>query len=201
DWRIDKVVMANPDARLRASGTWRGGTREVSELKFALDAADAGSLLTRVGHPGVVNGGKAQLSGSVSWDGEPSTLHIPSLSGELKLTASDGQFVEIELGLGKLISLMNLQALPRRVTLDFRDVFSKGFRFDRIDAVSRLERGVMEIRDFRMRGSAAAVAISGRADLVQETQDMRVRVVPSLGDTASTAVAIVNPVAGVAAAI
>ena len=201
DWRIDKVLMSNPDAKLRASGTWRGGANPVSELKIALDAADAGNLLARVGHPGVVSGGRAQLSGSVSWDGEPSTLDIPSLTGQLKLTATDGQFVEIEPGLGKLVSLMNLQALPRRVTLDFRDVFSKGFRFDRIDAASQIDRGMLEIRDFRMRGSAAAVAISGSADMVHETQDLRVRVVPSLGDGASTAVAIVNPVAGVAAAI
>jgi uncharacterized protein YhdP len=148
-----------------------------------------------------VSGGRAQLSGSLSWDGEPSTLDIPSLSGDLKLTADDGQFVEIEPGLGKLISLMNLQALPRRVTLDFRDVFSKGFRFDRIDAAARIDSGLVQIRDFRMRGSAAAVAISGSADMAHETQDLRVRVVPTLGDSASTAVAIVNPVAGVAAAI
>jgi uncharacterized protein YhdP len=43
--------------------------------------------------------------------------------------------------------------------------------------------------------------MSGQVDLAHETQDLRLRVVPSLGGTASTAVAIVNPVAGVAAAI
>ena len=96
---------------------------------------------------------------------------------------------------------MNLQALPRRITLDFRDVFSKGFRFDRIDAVSRVERGTMQLKEFRMNGPAAEVAMSGQVDLAQETQDLKLRVVPSLGGTASTAVAIVNPVAGVAAAL
>lgn len=53
-----------------------------------------------------------------------------------------------------------------------------------------------------MRGSAADVQMSGSADLVHEAQDLKVRVVPSLGDTASTAVAaIINPVAGAAALI
>jgi uncharacterized protein YhdP len=96
---------------------------------------------------------------------------------------------------------MNLQALPRRITLDFRDVFSKGFRFDKIEAVSRVERGVMQLKDFRMTGPAADVAMSGEVDLQHETQDLKLRVVPSLGGTASTAVALVNPVAGVAAVI
>jgi len=60
---------------------------------------------------------------------------------------------------------------------------------------------VMDIGEFRMRGPAAEVTMSGKADLALETQDLNVRVVPSLGGSAATAVAIVNPVAGVAAAV
>jgi uncharacterized protein (TIGR02099 family) len=201
DWFIEKLAMANPDATLAASGRWRGGVAPASELDFRLDAADVGKFLARVGYPGTVLGAKAELAGTVRWQGEPMTLDYSSLSGDLKLGAEDGQFLEIDPGLGKLISLMNLQALPRRIALDFRDVFSKGFRFDRIDAVSHLERGTMQLSEFRMAGPAAEVTMSGKVDLAHETQDLRLRVVPSLGGTASTALAIVNPVAGVAAAV
>jgi uncharacterized protein YhdP len=128
-------------------------------------------------------------------------LDTASLSGDLRMNAGDGQFLEIEPGIGKLISLMSLQALPRRVALDFRDVFSKGFRFDRIDAQARADAGLMQIGEFRMRGPAAEVQMSGTADLGRETQDLRVRVVPGLGDSASTAIAIVNPVVGITAAL
>ena len=201
DWRIDKLTLASPDAKIEASGRWRGGAASGSELKFTLNASDAGKFLGRVGYPDMVLGGKASLAGSLGWAGELPTLDYPSLSGDLKLSAEDGQFLEIDPGLGKLISLMNLQALPRRIALDFRDVFSKGFRFDRIDAVSRVEQGTMQLKQFHMAGPAAEVAMSGRVGLADETQQLKVRVVPSLGGTASTAVAIVNPVAGVAAAI
>jgi uncharacterized protein YhdP len=96
---------------------------------------------------------------------------------------------------------MSLQALPRRITLDFSDVFSKGFRFDRINAAARVDEGALKLREFRMRGSAADVEMTGDVDLVRETQDLRVRVLPSLGDSAALGIGIVNPVAGVAAAI
>src|SRR5207248_1001699 len=145
---------------------------------------DAGKFLARVGYPNTVLGGKAELAGSLRWAGEPTTLDYASLGGELKLSAEDGQFLEIDPGFGKLISHMNLQALPRRITLDFRDVFSKGFRFDRIEAASTVDHGVMDIRQFRMRGPAAEVAMSGRVDLAHETQTLKVRVVPSLGGSA-----------------
>ena len=199
DWRIDKLALASADATLDAKGRWRGG--QATDLDFSLHAEDTGKFLGRIGYPNTVLGGKAELAGSLSWAGEPSNIDYPSLTGEIKLTAQDGQFLEIDPGFGKLISLMNLQALPRRIALDFRDVFSKGFRFDRIEATSAVNHGVMDIRQFRMRGPAAEVAMSGRVDLARETQSLKVRVVPSLGGSASTAVAIVNPVAGVAAAL
>jgi uncharacterized protein YhdP len=117
------------------------------------------------------------------------------------MQAENGQFLEIEPGLGKLIGLMSLQALPKRITLDFRDVFSKGFQFDRIASNAQIESGVLKLREFRMRGSAADVEMTGEVDLAHETQDLRVRVFPSLGDSAALGLTLVNPVAGVAAAI
>jgi uncharacterized protein YhdP len=201
DWRIDTLGMSNESATLHASAWWRGGAKPSTSLDFTLDATDAGKFLERVGYPGLVLGGKAKLEGSVTWQDEPMRLDTASLSGDLRMNAGDGQFLEIEPGIGKLISLMSLQALPRRVALDFRDVFSKGFRFDRIDAQARADAGLMQIGEFRMRGPAAEVQMSGTADLGRETQDLRVRVVPGLGDSASTAIAIVNPVVGITAAL
>ena len=199
DWRIDKLQLASADATFDAKGRWRDA--RATDLDFSLHASDVGKFLGRVGYPSTVAGGKAELAGSLSWAAEPSNIDYQSLTGELRLTAEDGQFLEIDPGFGKLISLMNLQALPRRIALDFRDVFSKGFRFDRIEANSGVDQGVMDIRHFRMRGPAAEVAMSGKVDLAQETEMLKVRIVPSLGGSASTAVAILNPVAGVAAAL
>ena len=198
-WRFDKLRVVNPEATLNAKGVWSSGVPSHSTLEFELESANTGELLARVGYPEHVKGGRTKLAGSLAWQGPLLGLDIPSLSGDVELHAQDGQFLEVEPGIGKLISLMSLQALPRRIALDFRDVFSKGFQFDRITARAHVEHGVMGIQEFRMRGSAAEVQMSGQADLAHETQDLKVRVVPSLGDTASTAVAIVNPVAGAAA--
>jgi uncharacterized protein (TIGR02099 family) len=200
DWRIESASMVSPDASLTGRGVWRAAPSRTA-VEFDLHAGDAGSFLARVGHPDLVKGGKARLRGSLAWQGDPATLDFPTLAGELQLQAEDGQFLEIEPGLGKLVSLMSLQALPRRIALDFRDVFSKGFQFDRIASAAQVERGVIKLKEFRMRGSAADVEMSGEADIARETQNLRVRVVPSLGDSAALGLTLVNPVAGVAAAI
>ena len=198
DWRIDKLVMVNPDASMHGKGVWRAGEPSSTSLEFQLDANDVGKFLDRVGYPGMVKGGKSKLSGELSWQSDPVTLDYPSLSGELNLQAEDGQFLEIEPGIGKLVSLMSLQMLPRRIALDFRDVFSKGFQFDSISSSLHVKQGVMRTTDFKMSGPAAEVEIEGETDLARETQDVKVRVIPSLGDSASTVVGLLNPIAGVA---
>jgi len=201
DWRVEKLGVVNPDATITGSGMWRGGTPSRSSLGFELAASDAGAFLGRVGYPGLVKGGKARMQGSLAWNGEPAAFDYPTLSGELQLQAENGQFLEIEPGLGKLVSLMSLQSLPRRITLDFSDVFSKGFEFERIATSGRVEAGVLTLKDFNMRGAGARVEMNGEVDLARETQNLRVRVVPNLGDSASTVIALVNPLLAIPAAI
>jgi uncharacterized protein (TIGR02099 family) len=200
DWRIERASMVNSDASLTGHGMWHAAPSRTA-VQFDLEAGDVGGFLARVGQPGTVKGGRARLQGSLAWQGDPATLDFPTLSGQVQMNVENGQFLEIEPGIGKLIGLISLQALPRRITLDFRDVFSKGFQFDRIASSAQIESGRLKLKEFRMRGSAAEVEMTGEVDLAHETQDLRVRVLPSLADSAALGIGIVNPVAGVAAVI
>ena len=201
DWRIEKIANVNPEAALSGKGLWVTGAQSRTSLDFTLNVNDAGKYLDRVGTPDTVKGGSAKLAGSLSWAGDPLNIDYPTLTGQVSLEAENGQFQEIEPGIGKLVSLMSLQMLPRRIALDFRDVFSKGFAFDRITSSLNMQKGVINTKDFRMRGPAAEVAIEGDADVANETQNLRVKVVPALGDTASTIVGLLNPAYGVASLI
>lgn len=197
DWRIERLWMESPEGSLAGSGVWRTGEMQSTTLALDLQSTDVGGYLARAGQPGLVRGGRGTAKATLAWRGAPTALDYPSLSGSVELHAEDGRFLEIEPGIGKLISLMSLQMLPRRITLDFRDVFSKGFQWDNIDATAHIAQGRLETKDFRMRGGAAEVRMTGTIDLAEETQDLRVRVVPALDNTASTAAAMaINPVAG-----
>ncbi len=200
DWRIDRLAMRNAEGSLTGKGLWRTGPAPSTSLSFDIESGDVGRFLDRIGYPGLVRRGSAKMQSSLAWSGDPTAIDYASLSGQIRLHAEDGQFLEIEPGIGKLISLMSLQMLPRRITLDFRDVFSKGFQWDRIDATAQISQGVLHTKDFEMSGGAAEVSMSGEADLARETQQLRVRVVPSLGGTASTVAGVlVSPVVALGA--
>jgi uncharacterized protein YhdP len=193
NWRIQKLSLVNPESTVTGKGLWRTGAASYTALSLDLQTTDAGALLGRLGYPDVVAGAAAKMQASVSWNGDPINIDYPSLAGEIQLQADDGRFLEIDPGVGKLLSVMSLQALPRRLALDFRDVFSKGFQFDRIRSSAHVDKGVMTLQDFNMRGASAQVEMSGEVDLARETQALNVRVIPQLGDTAASTLLFVNP--------
>ncbi len=201
DWRIENLTLTAPEARLVADGLWQGAAaQQRTSVNLKLDVSDIGKFLQRLGYPGSMQRGSAKLLGKLNWAGNPQSIDYPSLSGDLSLIAEKGQFLKIEPGIGKLLGILSLQALPRRITLDFRDIFSEGFAFDKLTGTAAISRGVLHTRDFTMLGPSAQVAMTGDIDLAQETQDLRVRVVPSVGDSLSVAgIMLAHPIVGAAA--
>ena len=193
DWRVSRLAMANPEASLKGSLVWHTAAPAHTSVDLNIDASDAGGFLVRLGYPGLVLGGKARMQAVVAWNGDPNAIDYPSLTGDIQLQAENGQFLKIDPGIGKLISLMSLQSIPRRLSFDFRDLFEKGFSFDKIRSSGHIDNGLMTLKDFTMDGSSADVEMAGRVDLAKETQNLKLRVVPSLGDTAAVALVLVNP--------
>lgn len=198
-WHIDELLLAMPEGSIRADGIWqlpdRGNRTDVNVL---LETSDIGKFLARMGQASAVSGGAAKLSGKISWNGPPTGIDYGSLNGSLSLNAEHGRFLKADPGIGRLLGVLSLQTLPRRMSLDFRDVFSDGFTFDQITATASVAKGIMTTRDFRMVGPAAGVGMAGDINLDKETQSLRVRVVPVVGDSvaAVAALALLNPLVG-----
>ncbi len=203
-WQLDDVRLSSPDAVFTASGNWSPTSSGASAphrmaLGFKLDVKDAGSLLARLGKPGLLKGGKGTLQGTLSWLGSPLSLDYPSLSGQFNLALGKGQFLKADPGISKLLGVLSLQSLPRRLALNFSDVFSSGFAFDRVGADVQLLDGVATTNNFKMSGLNATVFIDGSADLARETQNLYVVVVPDINaGSASLAYALINPAVGLA---
>jgi uncharacterized protein YhdP len=169
-------------------------------LHFTLDVRDAGALLARLGMPGAIRHGAGQLAGRVGWRGAPYALNKPSLNGQLHPDMGTGQVPKADPGISKLLGVLSLQALPRRLSLDFRDIFSAGFAFDQIRGDAQIASGVMTTNNLQMKGAGAAILMDGSANLTAETQNLHVLVVPHIdAGTAALAATAINPVVGIGA--
>jgi uncharacterized protein (TIGR02099 family) len=207
EWRLNRLVMQVPEARFSATGSWAAlgppvegsasdGVRRTA-LNFKLDIEDSGQLLARFGREGAVRGGKGRIDGRIGWLGSPLALDYPSLSGQLQADVASGQFLQVEPGAAKLLGVLSLQALPRRLALDFRDVFSEGFAFDFVRGDARIDKGVLSTNNLQMKGVNAAVLMEGTADIGREEQDLKVVVVPEINaGTAALIATAINPAVG-----
>ena len=208
EWRLNKFNVILPEAVLTATGNWAAlpagprAARPLNErrrvsMDFTLDIADSGELLGRFGMNGVIRHGKGTLQGQIAWMGSPLSLDYPSLNGEFHVNVASGQFMKADPGIAKLLGVLSLQSLPRRLTLDFRDVFSQGFAFDFVRGDVAIRRGVAHTNNLQMSGVSAAVLMEGRASMADETQSLRVVVVPEINaGTASLIATAINPVIG-----
>ena len=209
EWRLSKFNITSPEASLTASGNWAmltaaGAATRAPErpdrrtvLNFRLDIRDSGDLLGRMGMPGVVRRGKGRMEGQVAWIGAPFSPDYRTMTGQVNLHVEAGQFLKADPGLAKLLGVLSLQSLPRRLTLDFRDVFSEGFAFDFVRGDVRIEQGVATTNNLQMKGVNAAVLMEGSANINHETQELRVVVVPEINAmTASLVATAINPVIG-----
>lgn len=200
DWEIRKLNISNIDFTLVADGTWHNWTRSPNTtLKFNLQSDSIGRSLRRFGQPDAVKGGKATISGQLRWPGSPHEFDTSSLNGNFKLDAEKGQIVKVQPGVGRLLGLLSLQSLPRRLSLDFRDLFSDGFAFDKISATATANAGILRSNDFYMTGPAAEAKIQGETNLKTETQNLKVTVIPHVSDSLSLAALAGGPIVGAAA--
>ncbi|TXI31992.1 MAG: hypothetical protein E6Q64_02165 [Ottowia sp.] len=217
EWELSRLVLRAPEATFTANGKWdaqaRGpalplnprapraaGDLRRTALDFKLEVRDAGKLLARFDMPGVLSRGKGQLDGRLSWRGAPFSPHYPSMAGQLHVDVGAGQFLKADPGMAKLLGVLSLQSLPRRLTLDFRDLFSTGFAFDFVRGDVEVQRGIASTNNLQMKGATAAVLMDGSADIDKETQNLRVLIVPEIdAGTAALVATAINPVIGIGA--
>ena len=200
DWNIQKLKITNPDSSLLADGRWHNWTRNPNtKLSFTLDIDNIGKTLKRFGQPDTVKGGEATIAGQLEWSGSPHQFETDGLNGYFKLEANKGQILKVKPGVGRLFGLLTLQSLPRRLSLDFKDLFSDGFAFDKISANAKIDNGILRSDDFFMTGPAAETSIKGETNLKTETQKLNVTVTPHISDSLSLAALAGGPIAGAAA--
>lgn len=203
DWRLRRFNVVNPDGSLSGDGIWHGDDKSPrTEVNLLLQISDVGKILERSGFPDTVKGGSGKLSANLSWSGAPQDFEFTTLNGTLRLDAGNGQFLKMKPGMGKLLSVLSLQSLPKRITLDFTDVFSEGFEFDSIKGNATVKAGVIQTQNFGIEGTSAKVSMKGSVDLTRETQDLRVVVLPTLGDSVSVLGAFAaGPAVGIGALV
>jgi len=191
--RVQQLALRSPGQKIDIQSDWTGhGAGAQTQVAAAIDSEDLGGLLDGLGFKGRVGGGKGKVQFDAHWAGSPADFSLASMEGSVQVAARDGQLLELEPGAGRVLGLLSLTQLPRRMLFDFRDFFSKGFAFNRIDGNVRFGKGTARSDDMVIDGPAAQINIRGNTDLRAQRFDQTIEVLPKSGNV----LAVVGVVAG-----
>ncbi|HET6432302.1 YhdP family protein [Dyella sp.] len=198
---LDQLRALSRSVQITASGDWNG-TPADSQTHMRIDfaAEDLGKMLSVLGFDGLFDGGKTRAHLDGRWPGGPSAITLANLDGTLDVDVTDGRIPEAASpGVGRLLGLVSLAEVPRRLTLDFGDVFGKGLAFDRIHGSFVFADSVATTSNLKISGPAAEIAVSGRTGLRARDYNQQLLVVPHVGNSLPVVGAVVGGPVGAAA--
>ena len=200
---LDKLQFGGEGFNIVATGDWLvNGAAHQSKFDISVEAKALGALLSRFGYRVAnIKHGETDIDIQANWNGTPADFALARINGSFELKVSNGRFLDIDPGTGRLFGLLSLQALPRRLTLDFEDLFDKGLVFDRIAGVFQLQDGNAYTNSLLIEGPSARFDIAGRTGLAAKDYDQHIVVTPALSNSLPLAGALFGPIgAGAGAA-
>ncbi len=194
---IRELLLTAPYMSLQGKADWLAAGNQQVRADLVLTAPRTNEMLKSLGLSPMLHAESLLAEGKLDWPGSPMDFDLQTLNGKIKLDIGSGRIESVEPGAGRLFGLFSLQALPRRLTLDFRDLFGKGFRFDRIKGEIRLGDGNATTHDLLLEGPTARIAVSGRTGYVARDYDQHILVIPGDGSNLFVAGALAwGPQAG-----
>jgi uncharacterized protein (TIGR02099 family) len=176
-----------------------GEAIDQSHLNLRLNTDDVGATLAFLGFRRTMEARSGLFEAKVDWKGGLRSDWLKAIGGNANLAISNGRLVNVEPGAGRVFGLLSIQALPRRLALDFKDVFGEGTAFDRITGDFRFEGGNAFTDNLVMQGPAANMVLVGRTGLVARDYDQTAVIGADLGRTLPVAGAVVGgPAVGAA---
>ncbi|MGY1457422.1 YhdP family protein [Luteimonas sp. A534] len=180
--QVESLQLRSKGQAIDVDGAWTGrGAQARTRMQVAVQSEDFGALLAGLGMVGRIDGGEGTARFDGAWPGSPAGFTLGALEGSLSLTVKDGRLVEVDPGAGRVLGLLSVAELPRRLMLDFRDLFSRGFVFNRVGGTVRFADGLAHGEDLVIDGAAAEIHIRGSADMRAQTYDQVIEVFPRTG--------------------
>ncbi len=201
NWQLTELISDYKGNRFVLQGDWQPDA-DLGRSQFSgnFSSPNLGALLTEYELTTAISGSRSELEFQLGWQGAPQQFRLKSLQGQVKFALGEGSLTEVSDQGARLFSIFSLNSLLRKLRLDFRDVFAKGFFYNRMTGNLSLDQGVAQTSDFLIDGVPGNMQLQGYADLVKRQIDYQVSFSPKVTSSLPVIIAwMVNPATGLAA--
>jgi len=199
--QIQEFRVQKGRSQINFTGGWSHVNGPVStRIQGDFSSDDIGALMHDFEVNSVVRDSSANVSFDLSWAGYMTDFNTETLSGGVNWRLGSGYLRDVNDGGARLFSVLSLESLVRKLTLDFRDVFARGMFFSSFRGDMQLVNGVVSTDNTRMNGSAGDLEVVGTTNLVDESLNYQLTYIPKVTSSLPVILAwMVNPPSGLAA--
>ncbi len=156
------------------------------ELVLAIEGENAAELTQKFAPTPFLTSDDFRIDVNLSWLGHPMHFDKESVSGRIVFDAKNGKFTQIDQlpPFLKALGIFNINALARRLSLDFTDVYEPGLTYDTFKGGLSLKEGmVTTATPIEIISPTAEFILAGEANLLTETLDERLTASFPLGNS------------------
>lgn len=206
-WLIDYCRIESPVYQFNVQGDWsQKNNKNLTQLQVKLHLIDLAKSLQRWQITPAVDAGKGDMEFKGGWNNSVFNFSLAALNGNMYLKLNNGIITDLspeteeKLGLGKLLSILSLQTIPRRLKLDFSDLSHQGYSFDVFKGNFSITKGIMTTQDSYLDGPVAYASMKGSLNLVKRMYDLNLSISPHITASLPLVATIAGgPIAGLAA--
>ncbi|MDF1678254.1 MAG: YhdP family protein [Legionellaceae bacterium] len=204
-WRLDNGKLSSDAYMLTATGEWGVAPKPETRIDARLQVNDLDKALTHWHISPVVEAHEGDIQFVGNWEEPPNAFSVKGVTGKMQIVFKEGRIpnlspeTEKKMALGKLLSILSLQTIPRRLKLDFSDLAKPGYSFDKFDGNFVLAHGIMETEDAAIDGPVARATMKGSLNLDKQLYDLSLHITPHITASLPVVATIAGgPVAGLA---
>jgi len=186
--KLTSLSLHGQDFQGQASGQWtRPRGKSQATLHAQLTTRHLGRILKDLGYAQSLTAKRTHLDADVAWQPRAAGLGVANLTGTLAMQANDGTVPAVDPGASRVLGLFNFYALPRRLSLNFRDVVGSGLAFDTIHGTFRFKNGNATTQGVELKNPSMHMVMKGRIGLMAQDYDEEVTIRPQVGASLSIA--------------
>ncbi len=194
--KINHFKAEREQARLGFSAIWLKN-KELSQTSLSgeMSLNSIEYELKQLGFDSIVRDSGGEVDFNLDWNGGPHEFGLANLNGAFQAKLDDGYLTEVS-DVARIFSVLSLESLVRKLTLDFRDIFSDGMFYSDIEGDFKVEQGLLSTTNTKMNGTAGNLLMKGSTNFVSGALDYKLSYKPNLSSSlpALAWIATLNPV-------
>jgi len=206
NWQLNACTIISPAYQLAMQGNWKQtGSTDVTHVQGEVQLSKLSDTLKIFHIAPVVEAKKGNIEFDGTWPAAMNDFALSIVNGKLSMNLQDGRIThfspetEEKLGLGKLLSILSLQTIPRRLKLDFSDLSKEGYSFDVFKGHFTIKNGVLNTSDSYLDGPVAYASMKGSINVIKQLYNVDLHISPHITASLPIVATIAGgPIAGIA---